>query len=352
MKRYGWFRLPPGTAVVILVISALVVALEPATAQHGGGGGHAGGGGGHPGGGSGHFAIFGGGHSRSSSHNAAANSTHPLRAEPTAAHGAAPLASSVVAPAKESTLFRAAPEHTTIGFPPEPTTIFPAALLHSAAGAPLSFSGEGHQIWQNSPSPATTATTPAVMMRPQPPHIIRPPGFPFPYYPSWFFPVYGFYGFSPFFGWGCSPFYPWTFGCAGYGYGYGYGYGAYYPSVWDQNEPPASEDVSNEPSPSLWQNPPSGEDLQGNAASMPETVIYLQDGTSYQVTDYWLSDNKLHYVTNYGGENSVSLGQIDVQRTVDANAGRGVNFTLHPAPPPSLTPPPSADSAPPDTPHP
>ncbi len=188
------------------------------------------------------------------------------------------------------------------------------------------------------------------MMRPpQPPHIIRPPGFLLPYYPAWFFPAYGFYGFSPFFGWGCSPFDPWTFGCGGLGYGYGFG--GYYPPVWDQSEPPASDEVSNEPSPSLWQDPPAGEDLQGSAVSTPLTVIYLRDGSSYEVTDYWLSDNKLHYVTNYGGENSVTLNQIDAQRTVDANAAHGVNFTLHPAPPASLTPPPSADSAPPATPQ-
>jgi len=345
MKRHRWFRLPFGYAVV-LVTAALFLAFEPAIAQHGGGG-HAGGGGGHFGG---HFAGVGSSHSRSSSHKMASNPAHPLRAEPTASLVAAkPSTSSVAAPIKESTLFHAAPEHTTIGFPPEPPSTFPTAPLHSAGAGPLSFSGEGHQIWQNFSSSTTAATTPAVMMRPQPPHIIRPPGSLFPYYPAWFFPAYGFYGFGPFFGWGCSPFYSWTFGCGGFGYGYGFG--GYYAPVWDQSEPPASDEVSNEPSPTLWQNPPAGEDLQSNAVSSPVTVIYLQDGSSYEVTDYWLSDNQLHYVTNYGGENSVSLSQIDVQRTVDANAAQGVNFTLHPAPPASLTPPPSADSAPPTTPQ-
>jgi len=31
-------------------------------------------------------------------------------------------------------------------------------------------------------------------------------------------------------------------------------------------------------------------------------------------------------------ENVIDLDQIDVQRTVDENAARGVNFTLRPAP--------------------
>jgi hypothetical protein len=165
-------------------------------------------------------------------------------------------------------------------------------------------------------------------------------------------PPYGFYGFGSFlgFGWGCSPFYSWAFGCGGFGwggYGLGYGYdvGDYYPAG-NYTEPPPSDDTSNEPSPSTWQNPPASEDLERSAVATPHAVIYLQDGSSYEVTDYWVGDNRLHYVTSYGGENSVALSHIDVQRTVDANAARGVDFTLHPAPPPSLTPPPSADSAP------
>jgi len=352
------FRQPFGSALVLV---ALVLRPCPAIGQHGGGG-H--GGGGHFGGGGGHFAGFGGSHSHSSAHQAPSHgsgkpvveSSAPLvTAKPSA--GPTPLTG-------EFAPFSPGPEHSTIGFPAsEQPTTFPALPLHSAQSAgPLSFSGEGHQIWQNFATPSAPAfhtypaTTPA--MHPQPPHIVRPPAFFAP--PVAFVPTFGFWGFSPFwgFGWGCGPLYVWAFGCGGFGYGgygpgYGYGFGGYYPPAWDYSQAPPSDDTSNEPSPSTWQNPPTGEDLEGNGpVSIPNTVIYLQDGSSYEVTDYWFSDNKLHYVTNYGGENSVALGQIDWQRTVDANAARGVDFTLHPAPPPALTPPPSADSAPPATPQP
>jgi alkyl sulfatase BDS1-like metallo-beta-lactamase superfamily hydrolase len=40
----------------------------------------------------------------------------------------------------------------------------------------------------------------------------------------------------------------------------------------------------------------------------------------------------LHYVTSYGGENSIDANQLDLQRTVNENALRGVTFTLRPAP--------------------
>jgi hypothetical protein len=354
MNRYASFRLPFGFASSALAV--LLVAPHSALGQHGGGG-HAGGGGGHFGGG--HFAGFGGSHSRSSSHQTASHSAAKPAAESTPPP-TAPKADDSTALTKEFAPFSPAPAHTTIGFPPAEQ---PVVLWHSAQSVgSLSFSGEGHQIWQNFAPPTTTARTsfnahllasPAVP--PQPPHLRRPPVVFAPYYPVGFFPAFGFYGSSPFwgFGWGCGPFYLSSLGCGGYGYGgygpgWGYGYGGYnYPPAWDYSEPPAADDVSNEPSPSTWQNPPAGEDLQNNAIA--HTVIYLQDGTSYEVTDYWLSDNKLHYVTNYGGENSVAVGQIDMQRTVDANAARGVNFTLHSSPPPSLTPPPSADSATPST---
>ena len=44
---------------------------------------------------------------------------------------------------------------------------------------------------------------------------------------------------------------------------------------------------------------------------------------------------KLHYVTNYGGENAIDIDLVDLQKTVDEDALRGVNFTLRPAPMPS-----------------
>jgi hypothetical protein len=64
----------------------------------------------------------------------------------------------------------------------------------------------------------------------------------------------------------------------------------------------------------------------------PDTLVYLADGTNYAVTSYWLAGGDLHYVTSYGAEDSIPIGQIDLQRTVDANAAQGVQFTLRPAP--------------------
>jgi hypothetical protein len=71
----------------------------------------------------------------------------------------------------------------------------------------------------------------------------------------------------------------------------------------------------------------------------PMTVLYLNDGSSYGIRDYWLQDGRLHYVTTYGGANGTDLDRVDMQRTVDENAKNGVTFTLRPGTaPPAATP--------------
>jgi hypothetical protein len=59
-----------------------------------------------------------------------------------------------------------------------------------------------------------------------------------------------------------------------------------------------------------------------------EVVLWLKDGTVYGLRDYWFVAGKLYYVTNYGGENSIDMDRVDLQKTVDEDVLRGVNFTL------------------------
>jgi hypothetical protein len=85
---------------------------------------------------------------------------------------------------------------------------------------------------------------------------------------------------------------------------------------------PGPDQVSGNPNP-----------VTGNvAATTPTVLIYLNDGTLYAASDYWLKGGKLHYTVNYAGENSVDMDQVDLQRTVNENAKRGVRFSLKPSP--------------------
>ena len=48
----------------------------------------------------------------------------------------------------------------------------------------------------------------------------------------------------------------------------------------------------------------------------------------YGLTRYWLEGTELHYVTTYGGENSVPLVRIDLAKTLQLNDARGTRFDL------------------------
>jgi hypothetical protein len=73
------------------------------------------------------------------------------------------------------------------------------------------------------------------------------------------------------------------------------------------------------------------------ASSTPSVLIYLKDGSTFVASDYWLKGGVLYYDVNYGGPGNVSMDDVDLQRTVDENARRGVRFQLKPDPDPSNT---------------
>ena len=262
----------------------------------------------------------------------------------------------------------AMPMHTTIGFPPstDPRSV---SVARAHRGAPLMITGQGQQALQSSQNAAaanrnsvrvTEARTP-VRVFPNPTHVPRrPPISSGPFLigsPSFVFISSPFGFFGPGFGFGCDPFFVTSFGCnsfspfgfgsfgfLGFGGGYGYGGGYYPPPSYDVTSPNYDQGTSQEPAPSEWQNPPNENSAGENTLTAPDTIIYLKDGTSFAVRNYWVADGKLHYVTSYGGENAVDLGNLDLQRTTDENAKQGIAITLRPAPnalPPAAQPPPA-----------
>ncbi len=318
-----------------------------AFAQHGGGGGAHGGGGGFGGGG-----HYGGGGFHPSSAPAHAPTSAPANHGNTSASGAGNTAN----PNGGGHWWN--PFHS-------------APANEKAAATPV------HAV---TPSTASSFTT----VRPAGTGRIFSPVRPvYPYYPYYFYNpyYYGFGGAGFLFGSGfgpCDPF----FGCyGGYGFGLGYGYGAgYYGAGYyggglfgsgDSGEPgwtyPSSDasgsdsssgdytvnaqngsgdananlstgDGTGEAAPSVNTNSPTMVFKDGAAGSteLPAvkttSILYLKDGSSFAVTDYWLAQGKLHYVTSYGGENTMDLGKLDLQKTVDENAKQGTVFSLKSTP--------------------
>jgi hypothetical protein len=266
--------------------------------------------------------------------------------------------------------------HTTIGFPRTGGSWqVPESAYRS--GAALDFAGQGRAVWESSPRQMrerSSAGAEALSSRPRREWTPReqrgeryggdrdfdrdrlPDRFRRPFYP------YGGYG-----GFGV---YPWLyFGESGFG---NWSNCDQWTPDWDwqdegceNNEPqivaygadgiyPAPETVTDarleeyiqehpwvgdgsiasepdgRPSNSEINQPrPSGTALSNRT---PDTLLYLADGTNFEVTSYWLSGGELHYITGYGGENAVPIARVDLQRTVNSNTARGVPFTLRPAP--------------------
>jgi hypothetical protein len=150
------------------------------------------------------------------------------------------------------------------------------------------------------------------------------------------FPIFRrpiFFG-SPFFSFGlslgfnnlwwpnCGPFWGWGFGCNslpffGYGFGnYGY-YGPSYPS-----------------GPQPYVSPPASFPNYIYGQGTRQLVeLYLKDGTIYEVTDYWLVNDQLHFRTAEEGgtklvEHVIDFDQLDLQKTIDVNTDRGFRFVL------------------------
>lgn len=133
-------------------------------------------------------------------------------------------------------------------------------------------------------------------------------------------------------GWGLGFGSPWL----GIGYWdnpwpwFDYGYPAinYYSAPYDYNAPGDYVGSYDPPFPSAQppENPPN------TYPSASYVLLYLQDGTVFSVTDYWLADRKLYYTVGNGAEIAIDMNQLDLQRTVDENGSRGVPFTLKPGP--------------------
>jgi hypothetical protein len=84
------------------------------------------------------------------------------------------------------------------------------------------------------------------------------------------------------------------------------------------------------------QNPATNNAAPVNQAKIeePVTLLQLRDGSMYGLVTYWVEDGRLRYTTTYGGQNSIELDRIDLEKTEQLNGERGIQFVLRPNTPP------------------
>ncbi len=128
---------------------------------------------------------------------------------------------------------------------------------------------------------------------------------------------------------------------------WGWGGYAYYAPY-----PPDNYYSYDDPGPQTYANPDAVDnstypDQQGPTAqdfaeptvtpdSIPSSArvfhLYFKNGAMVTATDFWIEDDKLHYAIGDAGEITINLDQLDLQRTVQENAKRGIQFTLKAGP--------------------
>jgi hypothetical protein len=139
--------------------------------------------------------------------------------------------------------------------------------------------------------------------------------------------VFGIPFFGLGFGWGiyggpwlgCSPLWYWGYACNGL------------PVYQEYGPPPMA-------SPLAAENPLPPVEVQYWPVYFGEpnsqyVQLFLDDGTAYNVTDYWLVKGELHFkVVEERGtkvvEHTIDFDRLDLQKTIDVNTDRGFRFVL------------------------
>lgn len=93
----------------------------------------------------------------------------------------------------------------------------------------------------------------------------------------------------------------------------------------------ADMESENRPStPRASTSPPS--DFRGKGLDPRFFLFILKNGTEQVVTDYWVADGYIEYVSSDGSRSHFPVEALNLQQTVTENSYRGLSFSLRSAP--------------------
>jgi hypothetical protein len=91
------------------------------------------------------------------------------------------------------------------------------------------------------------------------------------------------------------------------------------------SEPEASPNVSNN-------NTIAAQPIRGLDLDPRFFLLILKNGAERVVTDYWLTDGYIEYVSSDGSRSHIPVEALDLEETVRNNTARGLSFVLRSAP--------------------
>jgi hypothetical protein len=283
---------------IVLPLSLVVCLVVSADAQHGGGGGHGGFGGGH----------FGGGHS-SHGRSGGKSSARSKEGSRTGSHhlgwlhfwsrGRSATSVSAASPRSSLDLMKAAPLH------PLPSTYIRTEPIAPARPVARTEFRATPRFRQRS----------NFFFRPFP--CIRPSGCYFNgfnqvcfFEPGLFFSGFGF------------SFYDYGFDDSGMNSPDN----ADIAGAMSNPLPPESDSSSAAPEPRSQTN--AAVTFRGQGLDRRFFLLILKSGTEHVVTDYWVTDGYLEYVSRDGSRSHIPIDALDFQETVVENSHRGLPFVL------------------------
>lgn len=108
------------------------------------------------------------------------------------------------------------------------------------------------------------------------------------------------------------------------------------PPQWEMSAiPPSANPSEDDTATGNSPEPPAaalGALTEGEALDKGVFLLVLNNGSSHAVTDYWVSDGYLEYISPDGTRSHIPLDALDLQRTVSENAPRGLPFVLRSTP--------------------
>ena len=108
------------------------------------------------------------------------------------------------------------------------------------------------------------------------------------------------------------------------------------PMQWEMSAIPSpvnpSDDDTAEGNSSVRPGATLGAATEQQALGKGVFLLVLNNGTSHAVTDYWVADGYLEYISPDGTRSHVPLEALDLQNTVIQNAPRGLPFVLRSTP--------------------
>ena len=94
------------------------------------------------------------------------------------------------------------------------------------------------------------------------------------------------------------------------------------------DDPPASRASGLDAVTSTYQPSPEINEVSPPEPPRPHFVLVFKDHSIYGITGYSIHDGRIYYATSYGAVNSVPLGLVDLDSTVQMNRERGLDFPM------------------------